>query len=350
MNDQTINALRHWITESTRTNKLPTNSKTIEARIQMILDTTAPLPAEKVVYRGQREESRRIIPVSWFSTSDDIEKVRRQHISSKADCCLFKIHLLPGVKCFAVDQVLDQYGKKPTGYNESEIIVNGGGVFYADKDLSVLGFSAPSKFKGVEIFETWYAPVAKVSLTANELFSRIPVDEYEYLNSAENLKSWGLYSKRVETVNNAVFDNVWGRIDKIKELAQQGGGRRLTRRKRGGQQNLNIRYNSVKVNGQELTTEKTARKPAVNIPAGYFLVMYDPDAVKPDWIHWIATAEKDILEYQGPSPPPGTGIHRYKFVLNSGVSPAAPPERGGQTITNYLRNPVATAEFTVKSK
>jgi hypothetical protein len=244
---------------------------------------------------------------------------------------------------------LSAHGKKPTGYNESEIIVNGGGVFYANKDLTVLGFTSPTKFKKVDIYETWYAPSPKMSLSANELFSRVPNDEYEYLDSAENLKMWGLYSKGRETVNNSVFDEVWDRIALKKQSQGQQGGRRMTRKKRGGRIPLNIYYNSVKVNGQSLTTEKTARPPTVKIPVGYFLVMYDPDAVKPDWIHWIATAEKDILEYQGPTPPPGTGIHRYKFVLNSGVPPSAPANRGGQTITEFLRNPVATAEFTVSS-
>lgn len=119
---------------------------------------------------------------------------------------------------------------------------------------------------------------------------------------------------------------------------------------RGGLEKLAVFYNSVKVNGQELSAGFTAKRPTVKIPAGFFLVMYDPNAVKPDWIHWIATAEKDILDYQGPSPPPGTGIHTYKFVLNSGIPPQAPKERGGHQITEFLKNPVAVAEFTVSAK
>jgi hypothetical protein len=412
MNSKNINAVRHWVTESTRNSLLNGNSKTIEARIQNILDTTPPLEQEILVYRGQQEESRRIIPYSWFSTSSDLEKVRKQHISNNAECCLFKIHLLPGVKCFQVDQILEKYGKKSTEYDESEIIVNGGGVFYANKDLSVLGFSAPTKFKGVEMFETWYAhtpppPPSRTELSADNLFSRILEDEYELMNSQNNLKGWPGLLDPDENVSNTAYTEVWNRISKkktrknntglngrnknvlntanvsgnvppngaivsntanvplngaivsnivntqvlnssVKKNNLVGGGRRMTRKKqRGG---LAVFYNSVKVNGQELTVKKTAKRPTVKIPDGYFLVMFDSDAVNPDWIHWIATAEKDILEYQGPSPPPGTGIHTYKIVLNSGNPPRAPLERGGQKITDFLRNPVAVTEFTVVSK
>ena len=104
-----------------------------------------------------------------------------------------------------------------------------------------------------------------------------------------------------------------------------------------------MKYGSTIVQGQMLTKEQTATEPTVQIPPGHYVVMYDPDAVKPDYIHWIS----GVLPYQGPAPPPGTGIHHYKFVMCKGVPPQAPAERGGQRAEPFLRNPVDTVFFTV---
>jgi phosphatidylethanolamine-binding protein (PEBP) family uncharacterized protein len=75
--------------------------------------------------------------------------------------------------------------------------------------------------------------------------------------------------------------------------------------------------------------------------------MSDSDAVFPDWIHWIVTSEKEILPYQGPNPPPGTGIHKYRLYLVAGNPPPTPRTRGGQSAAALAPNPVAVAEFTV---
>lgn len=54
----------------------------------------------------------------------------------------------------------------------------------------------------------------------------------------------------------------------------------------------------------------------------YTLIMYDPDAPVGDFIHWVVTnisknnkLGDTLLDYMGPSPPKGTGIHRYIFLL-----------------------------------
>ena len=58
----------------------------------------------------------------------------------------------------------------------------------------------------------------------------------------------------------------------------------------------------------------TGRKP------GTYLLMHDPDAPSAKnmggtWVHWIVDASGiTLLDYKGPSPPPGTGTHRYFFT------------------------------------
>jgi phosphatidylethanolamine-binding protein (PEBP) family uncharacterized protein len=57
--------------------------------------------------------------------------------------------------------------------------------------------------------------------------------------------------------------------------------------------------------------------------AMYTLLMVDPDAVRPEWRHWlicnIPGSKLDhgsvVTEYYGPNPPLGTGPHRYVFLL-----------------------------------
>ena len=94
-----LEALEHWVTESTKGSIF--YEKTIEKWIQELLDKLDPIHEEILVYRGQTPDSKTIIPYSWFSTSPSEEKVRFHHLSK--DCCLFRIHLLPGIKIINVN-------------------------------------------------------------------------------------------------------------------------------------------------------------------------------------------------------------------------------------------------------
>ncbi len=123
--------------------------------------------------------------------------------------------------------------------------------------------------------------------------------------------------------------------------------RNTRRRQRGA--GLKIQYGQKTVAGQEFTVAETAEKPAAVIPAGHYIVMYDPDAVKPAYIHWISSSTKEYLPYQGPTPPAGTGIHRYIFVLCKGEPPSVPGKRNSQNTAAVIQNPVVTDFFTVKS-
>ena len=48
----------------------------------------------------------------------------------------------------------------------------------------------------------------------------------------------------------------------------------------------------------------------------YTLIMFDPDAVGGNLIHWLViNTHTTIFPYKGPHPPPGTGLHHYHFLL-----------------------------------
>jgi phosphatidylethanolamine-binding protein (PEBP) family uncharacterized protein len=143
--------------------------------------------------------------------------------------------------------------------------------------------------------------------------------------------------------------------------------RRPTRRSRlrGGQQPpiLSVVYSpNLQVAGQQLTQQQTEDAPALTFSSldptkSYALLMHDPDAVKPSYIHWLITditsaneKRTAVIAYQGPSPPPGSApVHRYIFTLF--VQPpnfVVPTQRAGFD-PNTLPLAVAMQQFTVKS-
>lgn len=92
---------------------------------------------------------------------------------------------------------------------------------------------------------------------------------------------------------------------------------------------MKIHYGSQLVtNSLFLSPQATQMPPHISeiMPAYSLLIMYDPDAIHGTYVHWIAQwnpqgERQDILSYQGPQPPQGTGIHRYIFVLYDLPSP-----------------------------
>ncbi len=86
--------------------------------------------------------------------------------------------------------------------------------------------------------------------------------------------------------------------------------------------------------GKVLNRPLTLKEPVIEIPEGYSVVMYDPDAPnsKPNsFYHWIKTSEQEILPYMPPTPPPGSGEHHYIFTLVKG-NVSRPETRSGQPI------------------
>lgn len=91
---------------------------------------------------------------------------------------------------------------------------------------------------------------------------------------------------------------------------------------------MDIKYNNTYISGQFLTPQETKNKPLVSLEGldtnkYYTLIMYDPNAVGGNHIHWIVTnifgnkfeTGNEILEYYGPHPPEGSNIHNYIFSL-----------------------------------
>jgi hypothetical protein len=90
---------------------------------------------------------------------------------------------------------------------------------------------------------------------------------------------------------------------------------------------MDIRYGKIKVDGQSLTPLQASQKPNIQFQGDpnilYTLILADPNAVKGYRVHWLiinipgSSLEKGqpIFEYDGPHPPPNSGIHNYIFYL-----------------------------------
>ena len=125
-------------------------------------------------------------------------------------------------------------------------------------------------------------------------------------------------------------------------------------RKRGGNIGLSVRYGQKYVQGQFFTKEETAKEPFLVLPENgklHTLIMWDPDASFPGWVHWIIiNQETTLLDYQGPTPP--SGIHRYifdYFEQSSIISPLE-PERQRFSILEFIKNNNLKRKCSVEMK
>ena len=96
---------------------------------------------------------------------------------------------------------------------------------------------------------------------------------------------------------------------------------------------LGVNYNGGAVKyGQELSITETANEPdmcfsEIKLDRYYTTIMVDPDAPSPKnpiyrfWLHWLVVNIKNnekgdiINKYAGPSPPKGSGTHRYYICV-----------------------------------
>lgn len=92
---------------------------------------------------------------------------------------------------------------------------------------------------------------------------------------------------------------------------------------------MDLKYKNTKLNKNKLfiTIKEASIKPTVTLKNKknniYTLLMFDPDAVGGNKIHWLIVniTQNDIIsgnvliEYKGPAPPKGSGKHRYVFLL-----------------------------------
>lgn len=126
--------------------------------------------------------------------------------------------------------------------------------------------------------------------------------------------------------------------------------RTVPRKQRGGSNVFRIMYNGVEVNGQELDKVISSSAPEITIPENHYVIMYDPDAIYPEYIHWIVTNSSTPLPYIGPSPPPRTGMHHYVFLLIKGLVPTTPIKRNRQDVQTLINGPIlAKKYFMVRS-
>ena len=91
---------------------------------------------------------------------------------------------------------------------------------------------------------------------------------------------------------------------------------------------MKVLYNNKEIiNGQFISPQNSQSKPIVNYLACsntlYTLIMHDPDAPSGNHLHWIVinipgnniNDGNTLLQYIGPSPPNGSGTHKYIFLL-----------------------------------
>ena len=91
---------------------------------------------------------------------------------------------------------------------------------------------------------------------------------------------------------------------------------------------MKVLYNNLEIkNGMFITPKETRLEPKIEYYAKpnslYTLIMHDPDAVGGNLIHWIIVnidgnnlhTGYELLKYKGPSPPPGSGRHKYIFLF-----------------------------------
>jgi phosphatidylethanolamine-binding protein (PEBP) family uncharacterized protein len=70
------------------------------------------------------------------------------------------------------------------------------------------------------------------------------------------------------------------------------------------------------VNGQNFSNDSQliANPPSISLPPNSILIMYDPDAPNPSYLHWISVNGTSVIPYQSPNPPKGA-LHRYIFEV-----------------------------------
>lgn len=137
--------------------------------------------------------------------------------------------------------------------------------------------------------------------------------------------------------------------------------------------NIQVSYNDKIIDyGDKVTKEETKEAPTIKYKKQpdklYTLIMTDPDAPSaknPEYrhfLHWLVvnqseTSSGDIInEYIGPSPPEGSGVHRYyictmeqnhKIKINKSPFPRKKFDIGNFVANNELTL-LACTKFTVK--
>jgi phosphatidylethanolamine-binding protein (PEBP) family uncharacterized protein len=125
------------------------------------------------------------------------------------------------------------------------------------------------------------------------------------------------------------------------------GKTRKTKKSGGG--SMEITYPTFSANSETVSENQASMMPSIKLyPIRYStLIMYDPDAITPPYLHFLVINIKNgeirsgdvIISYAGPTPPPGSGPHRYIFEQLEQSSPFtfAQPERANFDISNFKK-------------
>jgi phosphatidylethanolamine-binding protein (PEBP) family uncharacterized protein len=107
--------------------------------------------------------------------------------------------------------------------------------------------------------------------------------------------------------------------------------RRTRKYKKKGGGGMEIVYPTFTVSNNKTDVSSTSMVPNIKLNPLRLstLIMYDPDAIIPSWIHYLVInipngdiSKGDVvLPYAGPTPPPGTGVHHYIFEQLEQSSP-----------------------------
>ena len=122
---------------------------------------------------------------------------------------------------------------------------------------------------------------------------------------------------------------------------------------RGGADAIRIMFGAQEVRNGQVVPLEQAQQPFSFLIDGnpndlYTVMIYDPDAVVPDYIHYFILNVKNsdpgkgniLYSYQPAAPPPGTGQHRYIVLVckqREFIQPFVVPEgRAGASIDALL--------------
>jgi phosphatidylethanolamine-binding protein (PEBP) family uncharacterized protein len=105
---------------------------------------------------------------------------------------------------------------------------------------------------------------------------------------------------------------------------------------------MEIKYKSTNINkGDFLSPLQSVSKPIIKYNANknklYTIILHDPDAVIGNRVHWLvinipgsAIQNGDtVFDYDGPHPPPKSGIHKYIFMIY---------EQPGKIMNNFIND------------